>query len=588
MDLLILQGMAFLVAAVIAPPLFRRLGFGTAVGYLCAGIVIGPSGLRVFDTAEEVVTVSQLGIVLLLFVIGLDTRITHLVAMRRDIVGLGLGQVALTTLVLAAIAIGFGVPPAGAFVLAFAFALSGTAVALQLLDERGDLPRPYGQRSFAILLAQDLLTVPMLALIPILFASQASSGTDAMRDAGLAVGVIASIVLAGRYLLDHLFRALAASGAREAMTAAALLVVLGAALAASAAGLSMALGAFIAGVMLAGSSYRHQLRADIEPFRGLLLALFFMSVGMMIDIGGVARQAALVATLLLAYLAVKVALCLALARLFGAGSRDALRMALLLASAGEFAFVLVPLSLDLGLVAPGLAELAIALAALSMIVAPPLASLVDRLLARRREAETMDEDFEGARGSVLVLGFGRFGQIASQLLLAQGVETTLVDADPERVRSAARFGFKVYYGDGERLDILRAAGAETARVVLVCLDDPNHSRRVCELIRDAFPMARVHALAHDRAHAIALMEAGVAFQIRETFESAVLCGRSVLEALGVPRDRALAVEQDVRRRDAERLELQRLKGIEAGIDLLHQTAMQPEPLVPPRREAARP
>jgi voltage-gated potassium channel Kch len=226
----------------------------------------------------------------------------------------------------------------------------------------------------------------------------------------------------------------------------------------------------------------------------------------------------------------------------------------------------------------------IAIAALSMIVSPPLATLAETLLNRSRKRETMEEDFDGARGSVLVIGFGRFGQIASQMLLAEGVETTLIDADPDRVRSAARFGFKVYFGDGERLDILRAAGAGEARVILVCLDDPNQSRRVCELIRDEFPLARVHALAYDRTHAIALMQAGVAFQIRETFESAILCGRSVLEALGVSESRAGIVEQDVRQRDAERLELQRVKGIEAGIDLLHQKTMQPEPLKPPRRE----
>jgi monovalent cation:proton antiporter-2 (CPA2) family protein len=401
MDAYLPQAFAFLLAAILAPPLFKRLGFGTAVGYLAAGLAIGPSGLRVFDDADAVLGVAQLGIVLLLFVIGLDTRLSRLLAMKGDILAVGLGQVVLTTAALGAISWGLGLPPAAALLVGFAFALSGTAIALQLMEERGALSCPYGRRAFAALLTQDVLTVPVLALAPILFgaaAMRASATGSAWGDAALALGVVVGIVLAGRYLLDHLFRLVASAGAREVMTAAALLVVLAAAMAARAAGLSMALGAFLAGVMLAGSSYRHQLQADVEPFRGLLLALFFMSVGMLIDLADVWARLDLVAALLAAYLAVKLAAAWVVARLAGSSAREAVRIAFVLAAAGEFAFVLAPLAAELGLVAPREVGLMIAVAALSMAVSPPLAALAERVLLRTRPVETMHEDFDGAAG----------------------------------------------------------------------------------------------------------------------------------------------------------------------------------------------
>lgn len=588
MDAYLPQAIVFLLAAIAAPPLFKRLGFGTAVGYLAAGLAIGPSGLGVFQDAEAVMGLSQLGIVLLLFVIGLDTRLSRLVALRHDILTLGLGQ-----MLAAGAAIGLlahhalGLAPLAAGLAGFAFALSGTAVALQLLEERGERSRPYGQRSFAALLTQDVATVPVLALAPILIggaaASAGATGSPGL-DALLALCVVVGIVLVGRYVLDPLFRIVAATGAREVMTAAALLVVLGAALAARAAGLSMALGAFLAGMMLAGSSYRHQLQADVEPFRGLLLALFFMSVGMLVDLSAVLREAGFVTSLLVAYLLAKGLATAFVARLSGSSGRESIRIALVLLAAGEFAFVLAPMMGELGLVGAAEVSLMVAIAALSMIVAPPLAAVGERLLARRGSKEALREDFEGARGSVLLVGFGRFGQIAAQMLLAEGVETTLIDKAPDRVRTAARFGFKVYYGDGTRLDVLRAAGIEEARVAFVCIRDPDVSLSICRMLRETYPHLPVHARAYDRTHTIALDEIGVTLMVRDTFESAIRAGREVLETLGVEPRRAALVEEDVRRRDAERLALQKLEGIEAGTDLLHQKTMRPEPLVPPRRE----
>ncbi|MBU2090807.1 MAG: monovalent cation:proton antiporter-2 (CPA2) family protein [Alphaproteobacteria bacterium] len=584
MDGLVFQVIGFLLAAIIAPPLFKRLGFGVVVGYLCAGILIGPHGFRVFPDPEAVMDVAQLGIVLLLFVIGLDTRISKLIALRGDIMGLGIGQVGLTTLALAGLAVWCGLSVSAALLVGFAFALSGTAIALQILDERGDLPSRYGQRSFAVLLTQDMLTVPVLALVPILFLG--GGGTSAtgspMGDALLAIGTIAGIILSGRYLLDPIFRIIAASGAREVMTAAALLVVLGAALAASVAGISMALGAFLAGVMLAESSYRHQIQADVEPFRGLLLALFFMSIGMIIPVATVLGEAFTLGLLLLGYLALKVLVVAGVAMALGSSRAEALRIGLLLAAAGEFAFVLVPVAGGAGLIDSDTAGRLIALAALSMIVMPPVAMASEGLIRRFRRVEAgPEEDYEGANGTVLVIGFGRVGQIASQILLSQGVEATLIDYNPDRIKSAARFGFKVYYGDGRRIDVLHAAGASQARVILVCLGDPNESLAICAQLRRVCPNTRIYATAYDRTHAIALMEAGIDFQIRETFDAAIIAGREVLLALGIDPERAAEVEADVRQRDADRLALQRLQGIEAGIDLMHQKTMLPEPLKQP-------
>lgn len=588
MNDMVLQGIVFLLAAVLAATLFKRLGFGTAVGYLVAGLLIGPSVLGVFNSAESVINVAQLGVVLLLFVIGLDTRLSRLIALRRDILLVGNGQVWITTAVLGIIAYALGLSFSAAFIVGFAFALSGTAIALQLLDERGDMSRPYGQKSFAILLTQDVLTVPMLALIPLfLIGSGAASRTgSAFGDTFLALGVITAIVLVGRYLIDPIFRWLATAGAREVMTSAALLVVTGAALSAQFAGLSMALGAFLAGVMLATSSYRHQLQADVEPFRGLLLALFFMSIGMLIDVQEVWQNITLVIALLALYLTVKIVMTTLIARVTGSTWPEAWRVGLLLCAAGEFAFVLLPLVAGEGLIDPTLTNILLALAALSMVITPPLSVWAERRIKRQEQrTESLDEDFTHANGSVLIIGFGRFGQIASQLLLAEGIDTTLIDAKPDRIRAAARFGFKVYYGQGMNLDMLRAAGAEQAQLILVCVDDPDESLSICRMIRSAFPDIKLHARAYDRAHAIALTNAGVDYQIRETFESAIVAGRTMLEALGVPAERAHQTERDVRHRDLERLELQRLQGIDAGADFLHQNALQPEPLKQPDHAA---
>jgi glutathione-regulated potassium-efflux system protein KefB len=404
----------------------------------------------------------------------------------------------------------------------------------------------------------------------------------------IGAGAIAAIVLAGRYLLNPFLRALAATGTREAMTAGALLVVLGAALAMKAAGLSMALGAFLAGVMLAESTYRHELEADIEPFRGLLLAVFFMGVGMTIDLAVVRENLLLLLAAAVVVMPVKAAIVGALFRPTCEDRADALRAGAVLTPAGEFAFVLFPLGLSLGLLNASQASLLAALAALTMLFGPPLAAMSERLIKRLyREAEPSPDDFSEARGSVLIIGFGRFGQVVSQFFLAQGVDVTIIDGDVEMIQSAGRFGFKIYYGDGTRLDVLRAAGAGRARLIAVCVDKAEVANKIVDLVKSQFSYAKLFVRSYDRRHTLDLIAKGVDYEIRETLESAVGFGAAALAAIGVDAAAVESVIEDVRTRDKDRLALQVAGGINAGRDVVHRPQVQPEPLTGPRR-AARP
>jgi len=409
------------------------------------------------------------------------------------------------------------------------------------------------------------------------------ASVDMLIGIALALAALAAVVLVGRYGLNPFFQLLASSGAREVMTASALLVVLGAALVMEKAGLSMAMGAFLAGVLLAESNFRHQLEADIEPFRGMLLGLFFMSVGMSID-GGVVRAHWLwLVAATLATVAVKAAIVAVLLRVFGSPRSDAVRGGALLATAGEFAFVVLPLAGSLGLLTGPEAQFVTALAALTMLVAPIAAKALDLALARRRAGrpEPEPDDFAGAGGAVLVVGFGRFGQVVDQVLLAAGTSVTVIDKNVDRIRAAARFGFRVFYGDGTRLDVLRAAGIGRARIVCVCVDDREAALKIVDIVQEEFPQVRTFVRAYDRIHAIDLMKLQVDYQLRETFESALRFGRATLEELGVQEEEAAAITSDVRRRDIARLVMQRSEGIMGGADLLHGTRLEPEPLSAP-------
>jgi len=432
--------------------------------------------------------------------------------------------------------------------------------------------------------------VPLLALVPLLAAPAAAarvelSLADTAGNAALIGGAIVALVLAGRYLLNPFFRLLAWTGAREVMTAAALLIVLGAALLMQLVGMSMALGAFLAGVLLAESNYRHELEADIEPFRGLLLSLFFMGVGMAIDMKIVWANLWLVVAAALVITLLKAFVVWALFRVTCAERGEALRAGSVLTGAGEFAFVLLPLGVLIGVLSPAQGSLLSAIAAITLLLGPPFASLTDALVRRlARQDDREADDFDGATGSVLVVGFGRFGQIVSQYLLAENVDVVIIDTDAEMIQVAGRFGFKVYYGDGTRLDVLRAAGLEQARLIAICIDNEDQTNRIVDLVQSEFAGTKIFARSYDRGHALQLLAKDVDFELRETFESAMRFGRETLVAIGIDADRAAIVEDFIRTRDRDRLAVQQAEGIYAGADLLR-TRPTPTPLSAVQRDA---
>jgi len=580
----LVRAVALLGSAVVAVPIFKRLGLGSVVGYLAAGVVIGPFGLELFREPGAILGVAEFGVVLLLFIIGIELKPSRLWSLRRDIFGLGLAQVVATTALLMAVGVWAGLSTAAAFVAAAGLAMSSTAIVMQILEERGDQTEPYGRRIFSVLLLQDLAIVPLLALVAVLAPFHATTGPTLQQIACPIAGV-AAVVLVGRYLLNPLFRVFAASKAREIMTAAALLVVLGSALIMQWSGLSMAMGAFIAGVLLSESSFRHQLEADIEPFRGLLLGLFFLSVGMSLDLKLIAHAWPTLVALIAGFMVLKIAITYVVARLFRSNHGDALRVALMLAQGGEFAFVLFTTAADFRLLDELTGELLVAAVIVSMALTP-LAPVVLKLLLRKAEP-SMDgiQVADGLSASALIIGFGRFGQVASQALLSKGFDVSIIDLDTEMIRAAARFGFQIYYGDGTRLDVLRAAGAGSARIIAVCIDNRSAVDRVVELVKAEFPLASLLVRSYDRGHTLDLIQAGVDYEIRETFESAMEFGKAALLALSVPLDEATDAMAEVRRRDAERLALQIDGGISAGRHLAFKNQPQPTPLIPPKREA---
>jgi glutathione-regulated potassium-efflux system protein KefB len=581
----LVQVVALLTAGVIAVPIFRRAGLGSILGYLAAGLVIGPFGLAIFHDPEAILHVAELGVVMFLFIIGLEMQPSRLWNLRREIFGLGAMQVGVCALLLTGVGIIGGFPVAVSFVAGAGFVLTSTAIVMQILEERGDVSTPKGQRMVSILLFEDLAIVPLLALVAFLAPAGAEmSLSERLVDVAIGVASIVGLIVAGRYLLNPLFRVLADSRAREVMTAAALLVVLGSALAMQLGGLSMAMGAFLAGVMLSESTFRHQLEADVEPFRGILLGLFFMAVGMSLDLSVVTRNWNLVAIYVVAYMVMKAIGIYIVAR-FRSNHRDALERAVIMAQGGEFAFVLYSAATMVGIIDGEANAILTAIIIVSMILTP-FAIIVLRAVTPKDEL-TLEgvEIADGLNGSVLIIGFGRFGQIVSQPLLLRGVDVSIIDNDVEMIQAAADFGFKVYYGDGTRLDILHAAGAGRARAVLICVDKAEAAVRIAENMKAEFPLIPVLARAYDRGAAIGLMNVGVDYQIRETFESALLFGGATLEKLGVDEEEVTEVIADVRRRDAERLELQISGGLQAGRKLMKGNIPEPvpTPLTPPKR-----
>lgn len=558
-----------LLAAVIAVPIFRKLGLGSVLGYLAAGLAIGPFGLGFFRDPQSVIGIAELGVVLFLFIIGLEMQPSRLWAMRGEIFGLGLSQLLLAMGALTCVGLALGFPVASSFVAGTGFVLTSTAIVMQLLTERGALSLPKGRRIIAILLLEDLAIVPLLALVAFL-APGGESVTIMQRvtAVGIGLGCIAALVVAGRYLLNPMFSVLARFGGREVMTAAALLVVLGAALLMQWGGLSMAMGAFLAGVLLSESSFRHQLEADIEPFRGLLLGLFFLGVGMALDLDVIALNWALIAICVPAYMILKMGVIYGVARVLKADHAEALERAVLMAQGGEFAFVLYATAMQFGIIDGQENATLTAIVIVSMVLTPLMIILHDRMTPAIPPSLDGVETARDLRARVLMIGFGRMGQIISQPLIARGHSISIVESDPQTIRDADQFGFKVWYGDGARLDILHAAGAAEASLIIAVPGDKDATTRIVQMAKHEFPLVPVIARAFDREHALALVEAGADFQLRETLESAFAMGREALVHLGDTAEEIDEVIAEIRSRDSERFAMECVGGIFAGRDLL--------------------
>ncbi|GHA16174.1 potassium efflux system protein [Devosia pacifica] len=564
-----------LAAAVFAVPLFKRLGLGSVLGYLAAGLVLGPSGLRLIAEPEAVLHAAELGVVLFLFIIGLEMQPRRLWALRHQIFGLGIAQVALCGALLTGVGVLLGYSLPIAFLFGMGFVLTSTAIVMQILQERGELNSEPGQKMVSVLLLEDLAIVPLLAVVALLSpATGDQSLTARVIGFGVAIGAVLVLIFLGRRIMNPVFSALAAAKIREVMTAGALLVVLGAALLMQSAGLSMAMGAFLAGVLLSTSSFRHQLEADVEPFRGILLGLFFLAVGMSLELAVVFENAGLIAIGVIGFMLVKSVAIYALARMMKSDHQEAMERAVLMSQGGEFAFVLYTTANASGLIDGPTNAVFTATVIVSMMVTP------FALIAYRRFMPARTQSLEGVEVAhdmserVLLIGFGRFGQIASQTLLGQGHAISIIDNDVEMIEAAARFGFKIYYGDGRRLDILHAAGAPTADLVLICVDDKEATNRIAELIRDEFPLVKVMARSFDRAHALELRHIGVEYEIRELFESAISFGAEAIRILGAEEHEIREVVAGVRVRDKLRFEAQMLGDVRSGTDLLLSNAVE--------------
>jgi CPA2 family monovalent cation:H+ antiporter-2 len=580
------EALILLGGAVLTAPLFKKIGLGTVLGYLVAGIVIGPLA-RLITDGDEILDFAELGVVFLLFVIGLELKPSRLWSLRRDIFGLGLAQVATTGVALCGLAVIIaGTNWAAGLIIGFGLALSSTAFALQILEDSGSTSRRYGHLSFAILLFQDLAIVPLLAIIPLLSAYAPESQASPLLNFAIAIAAVATLILAGRYLLNPLFRVIANTGAREAMIAAALLVVLGSAMLMHAAGLSMAMGSFLAGVMLAESSYRHELEADIEPFRGILLGLFFIGVGLSLNLSVIADNWLLIMVSVPLLMAVKTVFTYLLCRAFGNDHDVAVRAAFLLPQGGEFGFVLFTAAAVAGIFSESTASLLIAVVTLSMALTPVSVFLGEFFINLEHE-EQIEEDFAGAGSDVLMIGFSRFCQIAAQILLSGGRDVTVIESSAERVRNVEKFGFRIYFGDGTRRDVLEAAGIRRAKIVAVCTNRRETTDRIVDMIQSSFPHTKLYVRSYDRTHTLDLRAKGVDYELRETFESGLAFGRRALEGLGVDEGTSSEIMDDVRRRDEERLAIQAVEGIHAGRDKLRFRPVNPEPLIKPSRESRR-
>jgi glutathione-regulated potassium-efflux system protein KefB len=535
-DKVLVQAAILLAAAAIAAPLGRRLRIGSVLGYLLVGTLIGPFGLGfIFEVYEldSIRSIAELGVVLLLFLIGLELRPVRLWGMRRAIFGAGAAQVFATGALLALAATPYGISPAIAVVVGLALAMSSTAFVLQLLEEKKELAQRHGRLAFSILLFQDLAAIPLIAVVPLLAVRGSTTALEALLAIVRAAVVIVAVVIVGRFLLNRVYRVVAASGVREAMTASALLTVIGVALAMHSAGLSAALGAFLAGAMLADSEYRHQIEADIQPFEGLLLGLFFMAIGMSLDLGLLRREPVAILVMVAILVAIKALVLYAVGRWQGLGNRPSRRLAFAMSHGGEFAFVILGLVAGAHLLDENLASRLSVVVTLSM-AATPLLMLADGMMRRpRRDADPVYDTPPAEEQHVVIAGFGRFGQIVARVLRAKRVAFTALEINPEQVDFVNRFGSKVYYGDASRLDILEAAQTGKASAFVLAIDDVETSIRTADLVRRHFPHVPIYARARNRQHVYRLMDLGVTNIRREMFLASLDLTRNLLRGLGL-------------------------------------------------------
>jgi len=550
------SSLVFLGAAVVVVPLSKWLGLGSIIGYLAAGLLIGPFGLGLVSDPETILHFAEFGVVLMLFLVGLELEPARLWALRRPIFGWGALQMLLCAAAIAGVAMLAGAPWKWALVGALGLALSSTAIALQVMGERNLLPTTSGQAGFSILLFQDVAAIPILALIPLLGVKEEAGGS-AWLEAARALGVIVAIVLGGRLLLPRLFRWIAKSRTPEIFTATALLLVVGIAALMQWVGLSMALGAFLGGVLLAESEYKRELETDIEPFKGLLLGLFFIAVGMAVDFDALLAHPGIVFGVLLGFMVLKLVVLWGLARGIGIAWQERPVFVLLLAQGGEFAFVVFQAAAAAQVFNAEVTSVLIGAVALSMLITPLLLVVIDRVVLPRYASKTrtdMDELSDPQDAPVIVAGFGRYGQIVTRLLVANGIQPTVLELDADAIEVLRRFDFSVYYGDATRLDLLRTAGAEKARVLVVAIDDVAQGLKVVDIAREHFPQLKIVARARNVQHYYQLRERGVQHVEREIFDSSLMSARSVLELMGWEPHRARMLAMRFRRHNLDQLE----------------------------------
>jgi monovalent cation:proton antiporter-2 (CPA2) family protein len=565
------QAFVYLLAAVVAVPLAKRLGLGSALGYILAGVIIGPYLLGfVGDEGQDVMHFAEFGVVLMLFLVGLELEPSVLWRMRVPILGMGGSQVLLSTAVIGVVAFSFGLEWQTALAVGLILSLSSTAIVLQSLKERGWMTTAAGRGGFSVLLFQDVAVIPMLAVLPFLALPEIGAGTGAgdavshgaahsrpgWLQALMVLGVVAGIWVAGRFLLRPVFRWIAATRSQELFMATALTLIVGITLEMEFVGLSPALGTFMAGVVLAESEFRHELEANIEPFKGLLLGLFFISVGASLDFALVAANPGLILALVAALIIAKFGVLLLVGRIFQLNLADNLMFAFLLAQGGEFAFLLFSFATQNRVVSPELANLLIVVVVLTMIATPILIIVYDRLIRPRFTgcvSAPPEEEIESDSNPVIIAGYGRFGQVVSRLLRADGIHTTLLDHDSGQIEMTGRFGYKVFYGDASRVQLLQSAGAEEARLLVIAIDDREKAVQMVVSAKQFFPHLKLLARAFDRSHAYELMDAGAEVITRETFGSALMMGEEALKLLGYDDASAYRVMRTFKRHDEDGL-----------------------------------